>query len=150
MWGFAPQVGIAQPLRGNEPGRSGSGQLRRSPRSSGPTLSKDWVHLSRQRSRPRARRLGRLNERLDDETWETLGRWRTDEQGRVANLSPPEKSMTAGIYRMVFGTKEYFDGQGVSTFYPTIEVVFEIKNTDEHYHVPVLVSPFGYSTYRGS
>ena len=58
--------------------------------------------------------------------------------------------MTAGIYRMVFGTKEYFDGQGVSTFYPTIEVVFEIKNIDEHYHVPVLVSPFGYSTYRGS
>jgi len=89
-------------------------------------------------------------QRLDDETWETLGRWRTDEQGRVANLSPPEKSMTAGIYRMVFGTKEYFDGQGVSTFYPTIEVVFEIKITDEHYHVPVLVSPFGYSTYRGS
>jgi len=89
-------------------------------------------------------------QRLDDETWETLGRWRTDEQGRVANLSPPDKSMTAGIYRMVFGTKEYFDGQGVSTFYPTIEVVFEIKNPDEHYHVPVLVSPFGYSTYRGS
>ena len=51
---------------------------------------------------------------------------------------------------MVFGTKEYFDGQGISTFYPTIEVVFEIKNADEHYHVPVLVSPFGYSTYRGS
>ena len=89
-------------------------------------------------------------QRLDDETWETLGRWRTDEQGRVANLSPRDKSMTAGIYRMVFGTKEYFDGQGVSTFYPTVEVVFEIKNPDEHYHVPVLVSPFGYSTYRGS
>ena len=45
---------------------------------------------------------------------------------------------------------ESFDGQSVSTFYPTIEVVFEIKNTNERYHLPVLVSPFGYSTYRGS
>jgi 5-hydroxyisourate hydrolase len=55
-----------------------------------------------------------------------------------------------GIYRVVYETGVYFKGQGTKTFFPQVEIIFEVEKTDEHYHVPLLLSPFGYSTYRGS
>jgi 5-hydroxyisourate hydrolase len=56
----------------------------------------------------------------------------------------------AGVYRLTFGTGRYFAGLGVSTFYPQVTVTFEVSDSDGHYHVPLLLSPFGYSTYRGA
>lgn len=56
----------------------------------------------------------------------------------------------AGVYRLTFGTGDYFAARGVSTFYPFVTITFSVSDPDGHYHVPLLLSPFGYSTYRGS
>jgi len=73
----------------------------------------------------------------------------TDEDGRLSNLISSEE-FTAGSYKLYFDTKPYFDNLGMDTFYPYVEIVFQIKNPEEHYHVPILITAFGYSTYRGS
>jgi 5-hydroxyisourate hydrolase len=57
---------------------------------------------------------------------------------------------TAGTYRLVFDTGAYFQALGVAGFYPEVVVVFEVRDPAEHHHVPLLLSPYGYSTYRGS
>lgn len=89
-------------------------------------------------------------QRKSDKTWEELGRGQTDAQGRLANLHPAEKPLAAGTYRLIFETGDYFKRQDVKTFFPRIEILFEIEKADENYHVPLLVSPYGYSTYHGS
>lgn len=83
-------------------------------------------------------------------TWEELGRGLTDLQGRAADLYLSKKPLQMGTYRLVYETGVYFKGQGTKTFFPQVEIIFEVEKTDEHYHVPLLLSPFGYSTYRGS
>jgi 5-hydroxyisourate hydrolase len=82
--------------------------------------------------------------------WEELGRSLTDLQGRAADLYLSKKPLQMGTYRLVYETGVYFKGQGTKTFFPQVEIIFEVEKTDEHYHVPLLLSPFGYSTYRGS
>ena len=62
----------------------------------------------------------------------------------------PGVILDAGIYRLTFDTREYFEDQAKSTFYPYVSVVFEITVAEGHHHVPLLLSPFGYSTYRGT
>ena len=85
-----------------------------------------------------------------DRGWVVLAEKRTDTDGRARDLLADEASGAAGSYRITFGTGEYFKNRGVSCFHPFVEVVFEILDPDQHYHVPLLVSPYGYSTYRGS
>ena len=80
----------------------------------------------------------------------TLGRGETDADGRLRDLLPSGAPLAAGTYRLVFDTGGYFEAQGVDTFYPEVAIVFQVKNGNEHFHVPLLLSPFGYSTYRGS
>jgi 5-hydroxyisourate hydrolase len=58
--------------------------------------------------------------------------------------------LVPGVYRCDFDTGAYFAAQGTTGFYPEVNIIFEIVATDEHYHIPLLISPFGYSTYRGS
>jgi hydroxyisourate hydrolase len=87
-------------------------------------------------------------DRLDTE-WHTLAAARTDSDGRVADLLAPG-SLTPGTYRMYFDTAAYWSDQGSEGFYPYVEIVFSVQSTDEHYHVPLLLNPYGYSTYRGS
>ena len=82
--------------------------------------------------------------------WEELGRGLTDLQGRATDLYQVKKPLQAGTYRLVYETGVYFKGHGTKTFFPQVEIIFEVEKTDEHYHVPLLLSPFGYSTYRGS
>jgi 5-hydroxyisourate hydrolase len=72
----------------------------------------------------------------------------TDADGRVADLGPDD--LPAGRYRLVFATGEYFATSGRETFYPRVTVEFEIGVAGQHYHVPLLVSPYGFTTYRGS
>jgi 5-hydroxyisourate hydrolase len=90
-----------------------------------------------------------LERRHETGRWQQLGEGATDADGRVIDLLPPG-SLLAGHYRLVFSTGEYFKRKGVTAFYPTVVVNFQIIIPDEHYHVPLLLSPFGYSTYRGS
>ena len=82
--------------------------------------------------------------------WEEVSRTETDVRGRIMDLFPKKKKFNEGVYRLLFETGAYFQRQGVTTFYPKVEVIFAIENTDEHYHIPLLISPYGYSTYRGS
>jgi 5-hydroxyisourate hydrolase len=79
---------------------------------------------------------------------EALGSARTDEDGRVRELGPARPD--AGGYRLVFDTGAYFEATGQRGFYPEVAVAFRVVQPDEHYHVPLLLSPFAYSTYRGS
>ena len=89
-------------------------------------------------------------ERREGASWIELGRGSTDAEGRCRNLLPEGVSLQASIYRLIFESAPYFGGRGVPTFYPEISVVFEVREPAQHHHVPLLVSPFGYSTYRGS
>lgn len=72
----------------------------------------------------------------------------TDEDGRAKELLPDDAE--SGVYTLVFGTGEYFERSGTETFYPEVAVTFSVSDVDEGYHVPLLLSPFAYSTYRGS
>ena len=83
-------------------------------------------------------------ERAVGSGWELVGRGATDADGRARDLltSAPEN----GRYRLTFDTGSYLDGG----FYPEVSVAFVVESGEDHYHVPLLLSPFGYSTYRGS
>ena len=82
-------------------------------------------------------------------SWVPLSKGETDLDGRVKNLLPLENKLSPGIYRLVFDTKSYYKSIDVKGFYPTVTIEFEITDSS-HYHVPLLLNPFGYSTYRGS
>ncbi len=82
-------------------------------------------------------------------TWGVLGRGVTDADGRVKTLLEPG-TLAAGVYRLTFDTGAYFKLLGTPGFFPTVPVVFELRSPGGHHHVPLLLSPFGYSTYRGS
>jgi 5-hydroxyisourate hydrolase len=77
-----------------------------------------------------------------------VGRGRTDEDGRIHDLA--EGPLRPGVYRLVFGVEDYFSGQGVVAFFPEVTVEFHYDDRRQHTHVPLLLSPFGYSVYRGS
>ena len=81
--------------------------------------------------------------------WDLIGKGKTNQDGRAADLLPEKYPLEKGVYRLVFETDVYFKTLRVETFYPCVEVVFEVKDK-RHHHVPLLLSPFGYSTYRGS
>ena len=81
--------------------------------------------------------------------WRELGRGATDSDGRLKDLLSPG-SLVAGTYRLTFETGPYFASRKVESLYPRVTIVFEVRNANEHYHIPLLLSPFGYSTYRGS
>ena len=82
--------------------------------------------------------------------WQKIGEGLTNADGRHSNLMPPNVVLTPGHYRLVFETGAYFAVQGIECFYPQVTVAFTVRDPSQHYHVPLLLSPFGYSTYRGS
>jgi 5-hydroxyisourate hydrolase len=88
-------------------------------------------------------------EHADGEGWELLGSGVTDADGRARDLVADGTALAHGRYRLTFDTGAYFRGRGEAAFYPEVAVVFTVAG-DEHHHVPLLLSPFGYSTYRGS
>jgi 5-hydroxyisourate hydrolase len=79
---------------------------------------------------------------------EVLAEATTDADGRVGDLGPDR--LPEGPYRLTFYTAAYFGRTGATGFYPQVCVTFLVVNTSEHFHVPLLLSPYGYSTYRGS
>ena len=82
--------------------------------------------------------------------WELVAKATTDKDGRVSDLVPEEMILAAGVYRLIFDTARYFAALGVEGFYPEVTIVFKLRDPSQHYHVPLLLSPFGYSTYRGT
>lgn len=90
-------------------------------------------------------------DRLDEGDLVTsLGSGQTDGDGRLRDFTAPGIAVGVGVFRLRFDTGEYFTRTQRESFYPEVVVVFTVRSGDEHYHVPVLLSPFGYSTYRGS
>ena len=81
---------------------------------------------------------------------EELCRGVTDADGRLRTLLPQGEPVAPGVYRLTFHTAAYFAAQGGEGFYPEVTIAFEIRDPAQHYHVPLLLNPFGYSTYRRS
>ena len=80
--------------------------------------------------------------------WNVLARATTDADGRVRDAFAVANA--TGRYRLTFATGAWFAARGVASFHPEVSVVFDVQDTERHHHVPLLLSPFGYSTYRGS
>jgi 5-hydroxyisourate hydrolase len=87
--------------------------------------------------------------KVGNDEWIEITRGITNTDGRIPQLLPAGERLQQGIYKIRFETKDYFDKNQVQTFYPYVEIIFEIASTD-HYHIPLLLNPFGYTTYRGS
>jgi len=81
--------------------------------------------------------------------WEIISKGTTDDDGRIGDLLGVKQVLERGVYRMVFATGKYFARQKIESFYPEVVVIFNLFDAS-HYHVPLLLNPFGYSTYRGS
>jgi 5-hydroxyisourate hydrolase len=84
------------------------------------------------------------------EGYREVGNGVTDGDGRVRTLTSSNTPLVSGTYRLTFHIGAYFHEQGVEAFYPEAVVLFHVKDDKQHYHVPLLLNPFGYSTYRGS
>lgn len=84
-----------------------------------------------------------------DDHWQQIATGITNKDGRIADLLDENSFLARGTYKMKFFTKPYFDQSGHATFYPYVEIVFEVDSA-AHYHIPLLISAFGYTTYRGS
>ena len=91
-----------------------------------------------------------LEQRSESGDWQSISRGTTDGDGRLRTLYPEGKPIAPGVYRLTFDTARYFESSGTRAFYPEVVVVFETTPGESHYHVPLLLSPFGYSTYRGT
>ncbi|GHD43838.1 5-hydroxyisourate hydrolase [Marinobacter persicus] len=89
-------------------------------------------------------------ERKENGNWVDLSEAVTNEQGRISALYPEGEALEEGTYRVVFETGEWFEKHETATFFPEIPVVFTMDGTLDHYHVPLLLSPYGFSTYRGN
>jgi 5-hydroxyisourate hydrolase len=105
--------------------------------------------LDTSRGRPAAGIPVTLEERRGD-IWLEVGTAVSDADGRVRTLVPEGREIQPGTHRLRFDVLEYLSGQGGRAFFPSVEISFHVESGAEHYHVPLLLSPFGYSTYRGS
>ncbi len=90
-----------------------------------------------------------LEIRTGEDQWKELARAVTDADGRVNHFLPPGH-LVDGVYRLLFDLDAYFRARKVQAFYPLIAILFNVSDAKQHYHVPLLLSPYGYSTYRGS
>lgn len=82
--------------------------------------------------------------------WQLIGGGQTTEDGRCAQLLPQPRALSTGRYRLTFDTAKYFASHNIETLYPFVEIAFSIRDGESHFHIPLLLSPNGYTTYRGS
>jgi len=114
-------------------------------------VSKLTTHvLDTSRGAPAAGVLVTLEVRDPDGAWSSRGGGVTDADGRLRTLLPGDAALPAGVYRLTFDVAAYFGAAGVASFFPSVAITFEVRDADQHHHVPLLLSPFGYTTYRGS
>lgn len=106
--------------------------------------------LDTARGRPASGVAVLLSFKTDEGEWSLLGRGETNDDGRLSNLLSSSEALREGTYRLTFDTGSYFSSLDQKSFYPEVTVVFIVQDTAQHYHVPLLLSPYGYSTYRGS
>jgi 5-hydroxyisourate hydrolase len=92
----------------------------------------------------------RLEKNDAPRNWRLLNSARTDEDGRCGQLLPEGEDLGAGIYRLIFDVASYYAAQNIDTLYPVVEVTFQARAGESTFHVPLLLSPNGYTTYRGT
>ena len=92
----------------------------------------------------------RLERQDSSGKWAPVGSAQTDQDGRCAQLLPEGATVTEGVYRLSFDTASYFAKSNVDGLYPSVEILFRIKSAESQFHIPLLLSPNGYTTYRGS
>ncbi len=106
--------------------------------------------LDTARGRPAAGVVVILEQAAGGQGWTELARGTTDADGRLRDLLREHTGLAGGVYRLRFGTGAYFRSQGVRGFFPEVQVTVELEAGTGPYHIPLLLSPYGYSTYRGS
>jgi len=107
------------------------------------------VHILDQNSgRPAANVRVHLEQKVGQD-WVALSASLTDKDGRIEALFPADRPFVSGEYRVVFQTQTYYADAGKSTFFPEVDVPFLVKNPKQRYHVPLLLSRYGYTVYRG-
>jgi len=92
----------------------------------------------------------RLERRDDSGMWRLLASARTDQDGRCSEMLPEKEALKPGLYRLGFETATYFAARKLDGLYPLVEITFQVRDGEGHFHVPLLLSPNGYTTYRGS
>jgi 5-hydroxyisourate hydrolase len=92
----------------------------------------------------------RLQRQLNSGEWTLLTKSHTDADGRCAQLLPQNTSLEPGIYKLAFDVASYQTNNHIETLYPVIEITFRVPEGESHFHLPLLLSPHGYTTYRGS
>lgn len=89
-------------------------------------------------------------EAQQNDKWTEISSSTTDDQGRINDLYPKDTALQKGVYKVTFKTGDWFRQKNQRSFFPEVPVVFVIDGSLDHYHIPLLISPYGYSTYRGS
>jgi len=102
------------------------------------------------RGKPAADVPVRLEKQEDAGAWRLLTSTRTDQDGRCPQMLPEGDDFAAGVYRLIFETGGYFAAQRIDALYPLVEVTFRVQDGESHFHIPLLLSPNGYTTYRGT
>jgi 5-hydroxyisourate hydrolase len=92
----------------------------------------------------------RLERRENSGGWTLLGSSQTDGDGRCGQLLPGDDALRAGVYRLAFDTGSYHGTQKIDALYPVVEIIFQVRDGESQFHIPLLLSPYGYTTYRGS
>ena len=92
----------------------------------------------------------RLDFRESAGAWREMSSQQTDSDGRCAELLPETERLLEGFYRLTFDTAAYFSAQGIRGLYPLVEITFQVRGSESHFHIPLLLNPNGYTTYRGS
>lgn len=91
----------------------------------------------------------RLEKQDSEAYWRQISSSQTDQDGRCTQLLNDER-LAAGLYRLHFDTAAYFAARNVETLYPFVEITFQVRDGDSHYHIPLLLNANGYTTYRGT
>lgn len=92
----------------------------------------------------------RLERQEGSGSWRMLASAQTDQDGRCAQLLPANETLSPGVYRLAFNIAEYSVPQKIDSLYPLVEITFHVREGEERFHIPLLLSPNGYTTYRGS
>jgi 5-hydroxyisourate hydrolase len=92
----------------------------------------------------------RLEKQNTSGDWRLLTSAHTDQDGRWAQLLPEGENLSPGVYRLIFDTGSYYSRQKIDALYPAVEVIFQVRDGEAHFHIPLLLSPYAYTTYRGS
>ncbi|MBE3468408.1 hydroxyisourate hydrolase [Enterobacter quasihormaechei] len=89
-------------------------------------------------------------EKQEQNKWTQIASGKTDHDGRIKSLYPQDEDMAPGVYKVTFKTADYFHGKKLESFFPEVPVLFTVTRTNEKLHIPLLLSQYGYSTYKGS